>query len=353
MNRREELIEILSFVSPGTEIRKGLDNIVHAGAGALIVVGDSEDVLGMIDGGFAINCDFNYQKLYELAKMDGAIILNSNIKRILFANVQLQPDPKLETNESGTRHRTAERVAKQTGNLVIAISEERKKISLYKGEMKYTIRNINDIMSEANQAVKTLERYKSVLDKVLTNLTIMEFDELVTLYEVAISIQRFEMMFRIADEAKRYVVELGTEGRLINMQLEELLMGAGEEAEDLIRDYYNEKKGLKLEEIIKSFGELYQEELLELENITGLLGYEKNYTALDNKIAPKGYRILGKILKLTKRDVEKLIDTFVEFNNILEASIEELAEVKGISKFKARSIKNGLNRLKITTLLEK
>lgn len=351
--KRDDFVEILSMVSPGTEIRKGLDNIVHAGKGALIVIGDSEEILKLVDGGFYINCDYNPQRIYELAKMDGAIVINTLIKKILYANVQLLPDASIETSESGTRHKTSERFAKQTENLVISISERRKVITLYRGEFKYILRNTIDIMSEANQAIKTLERYTSVLEKALTNLTIMEFDDLVTIYEVTMAIQRFEMVFRIKEEVEKYIVELGTEGRLINMQLEELLIGVYDEMEALVRDYINIKKELEVEAVLQEIHNLNLEDLLEVGNIAFILGHERSYSALDKKIIPRGHRLLGKVLKLTKRDVEKLINEFEEFNNILEATTEDLAEIRGISKFKARSIKNGLNRLKITTLLEK
>ncbi len=356
-NNEDKLLEIVSFVAPGSEIRAGLENIVDSGKGALIVIGDNEEVLNLIDGGFSINCPYNPQKIYELAKMDGAIILSKDMDKILYANVQMQPDSKIPTTESGTRHRTAERVAKQTGNFVISISEKRQRITLYKDDMKYILRNINDIMIEANQAIKTLERYKAVLDKALTNLTILEFDDLVSLYEVVLALQRFEMLFRISSEVKKYIYELGVEGRLLNMQLEEIMIGTGDEMEGLILDYYNEKDDIDYKAICQNIMEqlrnLSQEELLDFGKISPILGYAKTYSALDKKVIPKGYRIMGKILRLTKKDIYNLVEDFKEFNTILEADADRLMEVKGISKFKGKAIKNGLKRLKMTALLEK
>jgi diadenylate cyclase len=349
----DEMDRILEFVAPGTELRKGLDNILDAGTGGLIVIGGDTGTLKIADGGFFINCDYTPQKVYELAKMDGAIILDKDISKIISANVQLQPSADIDTDESGTRHRTAERVAKQTGNLIIAVSQRRKIITLYKESIRCRVRNINDVMGEANQAVKTLERYRSVLEKTLNNLTIMEFDDLVTLYEAVITIQRFEMLFRVGEEVKKCIIELGNEGRLIKMQMDELLKGTEEEMIDLIFDYYNDRTELMLDEILYKLRQLTQEELLEIENICEILGYGKDYNAFDDKIIPKGYRLLAKNFKLTRRDIENIIDTFSDFNNIMEASVEELAEVKGIQKFKSKSIKNGLNRLKITVLLER
>ncbi len=349
----EELEKILKFVAPGSELRKGLDNILDAGTGGLIIVGSDSETLQICDGGFYINSKYSPQKIYELAKMDGAIVIDCSVEKIISANVQLQPSPEIDTTESGTRHRTAERVAKQTGNLVIAISQRRKIITLYKNSTKYRVRNINDVMSEANQAVKTLERYRTVLEKTLNNLTIMEFDDLVTLYEAAITLQRFEMLFRVAEEVNKCIIELGNEGRLIEMQMEELLKGTDEEMTDVIFDYYNQENELIIDEILFKLRNLSQDELLEIENICEVLGYGKDYNAFDDKIVPKGYRLLAKNFKLTRREIENIIDTFSDFNNIMEASVEELAEVKGIQKFKSKSIKNGLNRLKITVLLER
>jgi len=352
--RNRELEEILAYVAPGTKIRVGIDNILDAKTGGLLVIGDDEDIMKLVDGGFYINCEYDSQKIYELSKMDGAIILNDDSKNILYANVQLQPDSKISTIESGTRHRTAERVAKQTGKLIIAISERRNRITLYKNNIRYIVRNISDIISQANQAIKTLERYREVLDKALTNLTIMEYDDLVTLYEVSAILQRFEFMSRIASDLEMYIIELGSEGRLIKMQLEEIMMDLQGEILDLVNDYYNrEKEALSPNAVLKQISKLSQEELLELENLAFVLGYKKRYATLDTKIVPKGYRILGKIVRLTNKDVKIIVESFDGLTAILEASEDELAEVDNISRFKARTIKNGIRRLRFTAQLEK
>ena len=353
MENKEVLEKVLSLISPGTEIRKGIENILSARTGALILVEETKNIDKILDGGFEINCEYNPQKIYELAKMDGAIVLNKKMDKILYANVQLQVDARYKTVESGTRHRTAERVAKQTGNMVIAISERRGKITLYKEEMRYSLRNVTDVMNEANQAIKTLERYKTVLNKSISNLTIMEYDDLVTLYEVTMVIQRFEMLFKIAEEIQKYILELGVEGRLIKMQLDEILIGAQDEMKDLIRDYQNDKKKEDISDIFEKITLLTQEELLEIENIAYHLGYSKDYKSLDNNVIPKGYRLLRKVFKLTSKNIENIVEKFGQLNNVLDADVEELTEIKGISKFKAKSIKNGLSRLKVMTLLEK
>ena len=343
MKYQENLIDILSSVTPGTLLREGLDNILDAGTGALLVIGIDENIEAMLDGGFFINCEYNSQRIYELAKMDGAIILDYTAERILYANVHMQPDKNYTTDESGTRHRTAQRIAKQCNKLVIAISEKRNRITLYKGELRYKLRDIGEIMTEATQAIKTFERYKTVLDKALANLTIMEFDDLATLYEVTTILQRFEMIFRIKQEVRNYVAELGVEGRLINLQLEELLQGLKDEKMNFIKDYYNIEKGeLDINHINLELDKLTDEELLEQEKLSFILGYGKTYSTLDNKVSPKGYRILGKITRLNKRDIEKIITEYDDLASIKDASVEDLYEIRGISKFKARSIKKRL-----------
>ncbi|ADO83281.1 DNA integrity scanning diadenylate cyclase DisA [Ilyobacter polytropus] len=354
MKNQKNLIDILSSVTPGTLLREGLDNILDAGTGALLIIGIDENIEAMLDGGFFINCEYNSQRIYELAKMDGAIILDYTADRILYANVHMQPDKNYTTDESGTRHRTAQRIAKQCNKLVIAISEKRNRITLYKGELRYKLRDIGEIMTEATQAIKTFERYKTVLDKALANLTIMEFDDLATLYEVTTILQRFEMIFRIKQEVRNYVAELGVEGRLINLQLEELLQGLKDEKMNFIKDYYNSEKGeFDINHINLELDKLTDEELLEQGKLSFILGYGKNYSTLDNKVSPKGYRILGKITRLNKRDIEKIITEYDDLASIKDASVEDLYEIRGISKFKARSIKNGLKRLKFTLELER
>lgn len=350
-----ELLNILFQVTPGTPLREGVNNILDAGSGALILVGLNEEIEKIVDGGFYIDCDYTPQKIYELAKMDGAIILDGNVEKILYANIHLQPDKRYETQESGTRHRTAERVAKQTGKLVIAISERKKVVTLYKGEMKYRLKDIREIVSEASQALKTLEKYRYVLDNSLANLTILELDDLVTIYEVASILQRFEMIYRIKEELKNYVIELGAEGRLVNLQLQELLLGVKEEKLNFIKDYFNceDEKELDMTDIVRQLSNLSDIELLELERLSGILGYGKTVSVLDDRIKPKGYRVLGKISKLNKKDIEKMISIYGDLASIQEATPEELNEIKGISKFKIKAIKSGLKRLKTTVELEK
>src|SRR5690554_6132055 len=218
------------MVAPGTSFRDGLDNVLRSKTGALIVIGYSPEVMQLVDGGFSIQCEFSPNYLYELAKMDGAIIISEDLSQILYANTQLIPDSSISSSETGIRHRTAERVAKQTGRLVVSISQRRNVITLYQGNLRYALKDIGVILTKANQAIQTLEKYKVVLDQALINLGATEFEELVTLHEVSNVIQRLEMVLRIKYEIKKYINELGTEGRLVSMQMEELIANLDAEA---------------------------------------------------------------------------------------------------------------------------
>ncbi|NLY91932.1 MAG: DNA integrity scanning protein DisA [Firmicutes bacterium] len=340
---------ILPMVAPGTVLYEGLENILRARTGALIVIGDSEKVMQVVDGGYHINAELNAASLYELAKMDGAIILSSDAKRILLANTHLTPDSIIPTRETGSRHRTAERVAIQTGELVIAISQRRNLITLFKGNERHVLRDVSTILVKANQALQTLEKYKSVLDQALVNLSALEFEDLATLTEVATVVQRTAMVSRIAKEIELYICELGSEGRLVNMQLEELMYNLEEEGLLVLKDYIvHPEQWEKVRDEL--FGRSY-EELVDLNSVAKEMGFSTQ--ALDVQVTPRGYRILTKIPKLPLPVIENLVRRFENLQNIVGASIEELDEVEGIGEVRARSIKEGLRRLREQVLLDR
>lgn len=349
-----EFIDVLSLLAPGTKLREGISNILDGEMGALIVIGVNDEVQKIVDGGFELNCEYTPERIFELSKMDGAIIIDSDITKILSANIHLQPSMRFTTNESGTRHRTAQRVAKQTGKLVIAISERKKVVTLYKGEIKHRLKSTADLMGEASQGLSTLERYRFVLDRSLSNLTILELDDLVTLYEVTVVLQRFEKVTRIYHELGLYMAELGVDGRLVGLHLNDLIQDIQSQKEDFLRDYWNDSETpFNLEEITDRLSKLTDEELKESEKLSSVLDYGKTYSVLGNRIVPKGYRTLDKITKLTNKDIEKIIETYGNLSKIQEASAGGFLEIKGISKFKIKAINTGLKRLKVTMELEK
>lgn len=210
IKEEEILIEILKIIAPGTKFREGLDNILKAKTGALIIIGDSKEVMDLVDGGFKIDEDYTPARLYELAKMDGAIILSKDFKKILLANTQIIPSSRIPTEETGTRHRTAERTAKQTGELVISISQRRNIITVFKGDFRYVVEDTSNVISKANQALQTLENYKKVFDSKLKILNEYEFNDIVTLDNVITCIQRAEMVMKVVKQVKRFIYELRT-----------------------------------------------------------------------------------------------------------------------------------------------
>jgi len=349
----DKLLKVLRTVAPGTPLREGLENILRAKSGGLIVIGDTPEVMEITEGGFIINADFTPANLYELAKMDGAIILSGDVKKILAANTQLVPSQNVPSSETGIRHRTAERVARQTDTLVIAISQRRGIITTYKGTLKYVLRDLGVILTKANQAIQTLEKYRTVLDRVMVSLSVLEFEQAVTLFDVAKAIQRVEMVLRVVKEIERYISELGVEGRLISMQMEELLANVENQGLLVIQDYATIIGEKSPASILGVIGSWPAEDILDLSLIARALGYPGSASILDQHVSPRGYRILEKLPRLPLPVIDNLVKTFESLDKILVATIEELDEVEGIGEIRARSIKKGLNRYRENLLQER
>ncbi len=341
--KENDFIDILKLIAPGTAIREGLDNILKAKTGALIVIGENKEVMDVVDGGFNINVDYTSARLYELAKMDGAIVLSSDLKKILIANAQLVPAQNIPTSETGTRHRTAERVAKQTGNIVISISQRRGIITIYQNENRYVLEDTSRVANKANQALQTVEKYKKVLDNRINILNEYEFNDIVTLQIVIETLQRAEMLMQVVEEVRKAIYELGTDGRLIEMQLEELTDGVEQEEYLIVKDYVNGKNVDKIFEKIRS---LDHEELLVVQNIAKILGYTIQTSYDDVSVYSRGYRILNKIPRMPNTIVENLVKKFKSLQNLLVADIEELDDVDGIGEIRARTIKQALKRMR-------
>lgn len=345
--KEDNITEILKLIAPGTPIRDGLENILRAKTGALLLITDNMQVLKeVVDGGFTINEDYSSSKLYELAKMDGAIVLSGDLKKILFANAQLIPSHEILTLETGTRHRTAERTAKQTGELVISISQRRSIITVFKGNDRYILEDTDAVLNKANQAIQTLEKYKKVFDNKLNILNEYEFNDIVTLENVIVAIQRAEMVMRIVEEIQRQIYELGDDGRLVSMQLEELIGGLEKEEMLIIKDYIAPSKKKRLpENVLEALEELSYEELSREYVIAKLLGYEyfDNYDEVG--VYTRGYRILNKIPRMPSNIVENLVEAYKSFQHILAADIESLDEVDGIGEVRAKTIKQSLRRM--------
>lgn len=352
-SRQKVMSDILRLVAPGTPFREGLENVLRAKTGGLLVVGYSPEVMEIVDGGFSINCEFSPNYLYELAKMDGAIILSEDLKQILYANTQLVPDSSIPSNETGIRHRTAERVARQTGKLVISISQRRNVITLYQGNLRYSLKDIGVILTKANQAIQTLEKYQTILEQSLTNLSASEFEESVTLHDVAGVLHRIEMVLRIKGEINNYIIELGTEGRLVRMQLDELVANAEQEMIFLLKDYAHDPLDEKIKEIRRNLRRLSSDELLEPHHIIRLIGYVYSNSMSEDIINPRGFRILHKITRMPSIIISNLVDHFQYLSSIIRASTEDLDEVAGVGEVRARAIQEGIKRIQRQVFIDR
>src|SRR6185437_5134926 len=324
------LVRALEMVAPGTALREGIESILHARTGGLIVIGDPEELSFLFSGGIKLEIDYTPAFLYQVAKMDGAIILNTNATKIGMVNVQLMPDPTILSHETGTRHRTAERVSKQTDALVIAISQRREVVSLYVDGVKYILEDITVVLSKANQALATLDKYRQRLDQVSTRLTALEFEGGVTLHDVLTVLQRSELVTRMAVEIERYIVELGSEGRLIEMQLEETILGTTAEKAALVQDYLADYSDEAFASALDQVGRLAHQDLLDFGRLAELLGYDRKLNTLDYPVSPRGHRILGRIPRLPKLVVTQIVNEFGGLDELLAATDAELEAVEGV-----------------------
>src|SRR5579884_1768728 len=347
------LVRALEMVAPGTALREGLDNILHARTGGMIVIGDPDELAFLFSGGIKLDLDYSPAFLYELAKMDGAIVLSGNATKIIYANVQLTPDPTILTLETGTRHRTAARVAKQTDALVIAISERREVVSLYVDGVKYILENIPVVLAKANQALAALDKYRSRLDQVSTRLTALEFEGGATLHDVITVLQRAELVTRMAVEIERYIVELGTEGRLIEMQLDETMVGVSGDKAALVHDYLIEDTDESFRVATDQLARLPHQDLLDFGRLAELLGYDRKLNTLDYPVSPRGFRILGRIPRLPKLVVQRIVNEFGGLEELLAATDGELETVDGVGEIRAKDIREGLRRQQEINLVDR
>lgn len=334
---------VLAGLAPGTAMREGLERILRGRTGALIVIGDNRDVEAICDGGFVLDVEFSPTRLRELSKMDGAVVLNHDTSRIVRANVQLMPDAGIPTVESGTRHRTAERTAIQTGVPVLAVSHSMSTISLYVGGVRHEVADTPTILGRANQALATLQRYKSRFDEVASTLSALEIQDFTTLRDAMTVMQRLLMVQRIADELVGNVIELGTDGRLLGLQLDELLAGTEGLSELIVRDYLPTDDPDSVADIEARLSELNGPALLDLGTIARALGHAGE--SLDSQVSARGYRLLSGIQRLPPTVLERLIGHFGSLQALLAATASDLQEVDGIGEARARVVREGLSRL--------
>jgi diadenylate cyclase len=347
------MIEALGSIAPGRPLREGLDRILQANMGALIIVGDGPEVLSICSGGFLLDAEFSPQRVSELAKMDGAIILAPDASRIARANVHLVPNPSVPTSETGTRHRTAERVARSIDVPVITVSEDRSVISIYRGDQQRPLVPVERLLARANQALETLEGYRDRLDVVTNALSALEVEDMVTVRDVVTVLQRTEMVRRIAEEVDGYSIELGTDSRLVRLQLEEMLAGVEEERRQILRDYLPPDPGWGVGEALAALSHLTTDRLLDLSRVASVLRIGEQTSDLESPLRPYGYRLLSKIPRLPDHVVHNIVDRYGGLQQILRARVEDLDTVEGIELAGAHFVKEGLARLAETSILDR
>lgn len=371
----EPLNEALSLVASGTPLREGLDRIVQAKRGALLVLGDNPAVLSVCTGGFLFDAEFSPQRVAELAKMDGAIILSADVTRIARANVHLVPDASIPTSETGTRHRTAERVARSIDVAVISISESMATIAVYRNDGKHTLQSTQWLLGRAGQALSTLQRFKRRFDLAVAALSTLEVEDTVTARDVVGVLQPGEMVHRIGEEIEGRLVELGDDGRLIRLQKAELTAGVEETQRLVVRDYLaalppsdgdaagsraghdgrdgNSEREKAETAAMLALHALTPDELLDPTRVLSTLGLGEGDVVLDGGLEARGYRLLHRLPRVSGSTIERIVEGFASLPEIMQASITDLEKVGGIGGTRARSVKDGLARLAEASILER
>lgn len=368
VGRDERRRTALALVAPGTPLRDGLERIVRGSTGALIVLGYDPVVADICSGGFELSAAFSATRLRELAKMDGAIILDQACTLILRAAVQLVPDPRLPTEESGTRHRTAQRAASQTGFPVISVSKSMRTVAVFTGGERYVLEDSAALLARAHQALATLERYKRRLDDAAAALTALEIEDRAAIGDIARVAQRLELASRVTEEIAGYLVELGTDAGLLRLQVEELTAGMRRQRELLLRDYDTAghrarraggtaapggtASGAPRKPGDQALSGLSADELIDLLAVAAAIGLDAS-DGLDQHASPLGYRLLSQIPRLPEAAADGLVTEFGSLQALLSASAQDLHRVPAIDAGLARSIREGLSRIAEAALLER
>ena len=344
ISEAEAFRQALVMVAPGTEIREAISSILQSRMGALLCFGSVARLSRLSEGGVKLDAEMTPQLLYELSKMDGAIILNEQGARIHYANRFLKPATNIATTETGTRHRAAQRMAIQAKCLVLALSQRRTSVTLYSHSRRYALDSVQTLVNKGVQTLQTLEKYVDVLRKQMEELTTREINDVVTIFDVCRVLQRAEMVNRIRKEVDPIILELGTEGRLLHLQLQETIMPM-KEASLVVRDYYRERQSVTVEGISERIAALTQEELVNLGCISQALGYGPNLRSVDSYMTPRGYRILHAINRLPAPLIDNLVGQLGSLKAIMYANKDQLVEVEGIGEVMAERIRSGVNLL--------
>ncbi|MDP8959491.1 MAG: DNA integrity scanning diadenylate cyclase DisA [Actinomycetota bacterium] len=336
------LLEVLRRLAPGTPLRDAVERILQQGKGGLVILGSGPEVEAVCSGGFLLeDAPFTPQRLAELAKMDGAIVVDDDGEQILRANVHLLPDPSIPTDETGSRHRTAERVAQQTGRPVLSVSEGRSVATVFAKEGKHQLESSTQLLARANQALQTMERFRGRLDEAEERLTRLEMEDLVTFRDVVALLQRNELVRRMGSDIEDYAVELGGEGGLLRLQLADLRQGIDRLRDLVVLDYVRPRRSSSYERALQELEELPTQFVYEPLRV----GFTLRIDRLDTQARPQGYRLLERVPRLPESVKDALVDHFQDFQKMLRASPEDLDEVEGVGRARALDLRQYFDRL--------
>lgn len=380
------MAEALALVAPGTPLRDGLERVLLAKRGALILVGDDAAVLSICTGGFLLDAEFSPQRFSELAKMDGAIILSAGARRIARANVHLMPNPAIPTTETGTRHRTAERVARSIDVPVISVSAAMSIVTVYRRNDKHVLQPASRLLERTSQALQTLQRFRSRFNVAVSALSALEVEDTVTVRDVVAVLQPAELVVRIAEDIDADLIELGEDGRLLRLQLSELREGVEPVRRLVVRDYLRtppipgtdgdraqpappsalgasgdgsrpaEGAGRDRREVdrtLQTLGRLSTDELLDGRRVAAALGLPPDQLDPDASLEPRGYRLLHRLPRFPDAIAERIVEHFAGLQRIMRASVHDLEQVGGVGEARARSVKEGLARLAEASILDR
>ena len=344
--KTRDLFATLKLLSPGTYLREGIDYIIQAKTGGLIVIGDTPEILDLTEGGFRINCPYTPTRLYELSKMDGAIVLSEDIKRIVRANVTLRTSPSIPSSETGLRHRSADKFARETEHIVLAVSQSRNTLTLYLKNQHYIFRERTTLLSGANQTMLALTQHLRALQNAVTVLNWAELSGNVSLVDVVTAIQLCERVRRTERELNRYRIELGTQAQSLQ-HIPELTTEI-ESGLLITKDYYHESLHDESEAFEKIL-ELDANGLASQSNISEALGYPNDIADTFDGLKPRGYRMLSQVPCVPFSTIENIVDRFKTLDGIYTAAVSELQAVDGVGKARASAIKDTLAQMKTTT----
>ena len=331
---KEEIDHIIRMISPGTNFRTALEGIVNAKKGAIIAV-EIEGINSILDGGFKINSKFTPQKIVELSKMDGAIILSKDMKRITQANTMIYPDKKISTKETGTRHKTAERTAKMMNTLVATVSERRNEITVYYKNFKHIVKNVNEVLRKVNEQTQVIEKQRELFDYNVEKLTQMELRNYPNIEQASVVLQKGRLIEKMDSEIK--VLELGNEGTIIKTRLKELTSNIEKEINLVIKDYTK----LDFKKSRALVNSLSYEELIDSENIIKSLAYETNKKV--EKI--RGWRVLSKT-SLEESDIAMLTKALTSLGKTIHSNMSTYKDI--IGEEKASIFKEEIDNIKRT-----